>query len=545
MFLPEKFRLPTNITDTAALQVNLNLHASIVCLHSAACDAVKKYGLDKRLGERSKVRRLNAAREVVKIMRLTRQTTSPYVRRVYFLPLLLRRPVIHLLTTSSQKTPLVALSLYCASTVYVDLAREDFSSTSPASLPPWVTSELEYLVECMESIGRQHVVTRAYLNQLLLDIAQSGVDAYFNLPNIKRYGCCNHGIPLLVRTAVSRHTKNQGRPLMPRMMPMGGRIISEGANWSTSSSGCGGGGTTTQACGGSLNEDGRMPAVGPPLESGLGACSGGIRCPGKQGQNGDTAGTSGDGSGPGMAPETKRRRVHHEKEPSFIERIDLSDLFKLGSSGLPFQQHQQQYQQPPPTVALSSNIITGNTADEFNDGWGPGPATAIGPPHLMDSNSSSETSRPVVQVQLPHRTINNNSYTTAIFADNNSAADNNGSLSLSSDFVDPIDIQPLEVESITNMDVFYDLTGMDRSGLDLTNTVVDPSLWDARNDNSDSNSNIDTNGKKSNDRNESNYSGPGLDGICDDDGITTAGGSGGDNNDGYDDAWMQLIGAGN
>lgn len=87
MFLPEKFRLPTNITDTVALQVNLDLHASVVCLHSAACDAIKKHRLDKRLGERSKVRRLNAAREVVKIMRLVRETTTPYVSGVFSCPL--------------------------------------------------------------------------------------------------------------------------------------------------------------------------------------------------------------------------------------------------------------------------------------------------------------------------------------------------------------------------------------------------------------------------------------------------------------------------
>lgn len=82
MFLPDKFRLPTNITETVALQVNLSIHASVLCLHSAACDAVKKHGLDKRLGERSRVRRLNAAREIVNIMRLARETMSPYVSSV-------------------------------------------------------------------------------------------------------------------------------------------------------------------------------------------------------------------------------------------------------------------------------------------------------------------------------------------------------------------------------------------------------------------------------------------------------------------------------
>lgn len=492
MFLPEKFRLPTNITDTVALQVNLNLHASVVCLHSAACDAVNKYGLDKRLGERSKVRRLNAAREVVKIMRLARETVSPY------------------------KTPLVALSLYCASTVYVDLARQAFSSPSPILLPPWVTSELEFLVECLESIGRQHIITRAYLNQLLLDIEQSDLSAFFNLPNIKRYGCCNHGIPLLVRTAVSKHSKNGRRPLVPRMMPMGGRVISKGA----SRDGCGVGVTTVQACGGS-NMDGGAAGTEPPPDSELGACSDGIQCPGIQGQTGETTGTS-SGSGPGLAPETKRRRVHREQQ-SFVERIDLSDLFKLGSSALPSQ---HQYHQP--TATVRPNLATGN-GDEFNDGWGPGPATAVGPPHLMTPND--ETSGPVVQ--LPHRTMNN---TSTMFAN-----DSTGAGSSSHSGFDPI--QNIAIEGINNMDMFSNVNGMEGMGeinLDLTNAMVDDPLFLDGSNVNDGNNNYDELGNNIITCTGKCHLLGNLDGIANvnDHGnnqATTAGGGGGDG-----DAWMLL-----
>ncbi|KAK3954153.1 hypothetical protein QBC32DRAFT_97490 [Pseudoneurospora amorphoporcata] len=506
MFLPEKFRLPTHITDTVALQVNLNLHASVVCLHSAACDAVKKYGLDKRLGERSKVRRLNSAREVVKIMRLVKETTSPY------------------------KTPLVALSLYCASTVYIDLAKEAFSSPSPVSLPPWVTSELEFLSECMESIGRQHIVTRAYLNQLLLDIEQSDVGAYFNLPNIKRYGCCNHGIPVLVRTAVSRHTKNGGRPVVPRMMPMGGggRIIPEGAS---GGGGCPGGVTAAQACGGSLDENGGVSGVGPPPESEPGACSGGTQCPSRQGQTGDTTEINDSGSRRGMTPETKRRRVH--EEPSFIERIDLSDLFKFGISALPSQ---HQYHQP---AATAPPIFTTADSDGFNDGWGPGPATAVGPSHLM--TPSNETSRPVVQ--LPHRTMNNSS--TAVFAKGTTGT-GSGPSSIS-DF-DPNHQLPLE--DIANMDLFSNFTGMEGMGnmggigqddLDLTTIVADPMFLGSGSGN-DGNDN-------DNDNNVITCAGKchllgSLDGIDNGNEIATTGGSGAGGDDGNGDAWMLLTGAG-
>ncbi|KAK3391796.1 hypothetical protein B0T20DRAFT_384004 [Sordaria brevicollis] len=443
MFLPEKFRLPANISDKVALQANLNLHACVICLHSAACETVNKYGLDKRLGERSKERRLNAAREVVKIMRLARETGGAY------------------------KTPLVALSLYCASTVYVDLAREAFSSPLPAPLPPWATSELEFLVECLESIGRQHIITRAYLNQLLLDIEQSDVGSFFNLPNIKRYGCCNHGIPLMVKTAVSRNRKSGGGSMVPRMMPvpMGGRIIPEGV-----SGGGGCGMTRAPACGGSIKEGGMAGTAEPPPGAELGACSGGVQCPGtsKQNQSDDTPGTGSGSSGPGLAPETKRRRVHHEQQQqqSFTERIDLSNFFKYGSS------------------ALSSQHTTTGNGDEFNDGWGQGPATAGGPPHLMTADEDSSRS----VVQLPHRTMHSPS--TTIFSNNNN---NNTSAGPSHS---GFNSKHNPLEDFSNMDMFSNIDGMEGMGQinsDLIDALADPMFLSADNGNDGSHNELGNN----------------------------------------------------
>ncbi|KAL0473358.1 hypothetical protein QR685DRAFT_569427 [Neurospora intermedia] len=509
MFLPDKFRLPTNITETVALQVNLSIHASVLCLHSAACDAVKKHGLDKRLGERSRVRRLNAAREIVNIMRLARETMSPY------------------------KTPLVALSMYCASTVYIDLARETFTSPSPVPLPPWVAPELEFIVNCMESIGRQYIITRAYLNQLLLDVEQNDVSAFFNLPNIKRYGCCNHGIPLLGRTAASKYTKNGGRPVVTRMMSTGGggRIIPEEASWSDDGGGCGIAMTAAQACGSNLNENGGAAAgVVPPPEYELGACSGGTQCPGRQGQNGDTTGTGGGSSGPGLPPEAKRRRIHQEQQP-FLERIDLSDLFKFGSSALP-----SQYRHRQPTAAVPPDFTT-ESSDEFNDGWGPGPATAVGPPYLMKSNS--DTSPPVIQ--LPHRSVNDSS--TAMFADNST-----GTEPSCIPVFDPN--QHIPLEDMTNMDLFSNITetggvggmrGIGQIDLGLTDVVVNPLFLS--NSNSSSNSNDCNYNDLGNNINTCTGQCPLLDGISgnangdNNNGTVTVGGHGGDD-DG--DAWMLL-----
>lgn len=423
--------------------------------------------------------------------------------------------------------------MYCASTVYIDLARETFTSPSPVPLPPWVAPELEFIVNCMESIGRQYIITRAYLNQLLLDVEQNDVSAFFNLPNIKRYGCCNHGIPLLGRTAASKYTKNGGRPVVTRMMSTGGggRIIPEEASWSDDGGGCGIAMTAAQACGSNLNENGGAAAgVVPPPEYELGACSGGTQCPGRQGQNGDTTGTGGGSSGPGLPPEAKRRRIHQEQQP-FLERIDLSDLFKFGSSALP-----SQYRHRQPTAAVPPDFTT-ESSDEFNDGWGPGPATAVGPPYLMKSNS--DTSPPVIQ--LPHRSVNDSS--TAMFADNST-----GTEPSCIPVFDPN--QHIPLEDMTNMDLFSNITetggvggmrGIGQIDLGLTDVVVNPLFLS--NSNSSSNSNDCNYNDLGNNINTCTGQCPLLDGISgnangdNNNGTVTVGGHGGDD-DG--DAWMLL-----
>lgn len=79
MFLPERFRLPKNIRDPVALHTNLNLHASIICLHNAASDKADKLKLPAHVKKTSHERSLTAAAEIVNIMKMSSHLASNYV----------------------------------------------------------------------------------------------------------------------------------------------------------------------------------------------------------------------------------------------------------------------------------------------------------------------------------------------------------------------------------------------------------------------------------------------------------------------------------
>lgn len=79
MFLPEMFRLPKHIRDPVATQTNLNLHASVICLHNAACEQADKHKLPGHVKKVSEDRRLMAAQEVVNIVKLTSHLKANYV----------------------------------------------------------------------------------------------------------------------------------------------------------------------------------------------------------------------------------------------------------------------------------------------------------------------------------------------------------------------------------------------------------------------------------------------------------------------------------
>ncbi|KAL6806953.1 hypothetical protein GGI42DRAFT_319751 [Trichoderma sp. SZMC 28013] len=201
MFMPDRFRLPDNLRDPLATYINLNFHASVICLHHVALETIEKNQLDDSLRKDSLCLLKNAAEEIVSIVKMTSHRSSLF------------------------SNPLCAFSLYCATTVYVYLAKQDPSSEiNPADM-----SNLELIINAMEAMGRIHMITCAFLQQACLDIDNNGLSGSIKLPILYQYrnlfGGPASNIPLLARSPISRHTQ-MSSPLpgrLPLDKPLGQR----------------------------------------------------------------------------------------------------------------------------------------------------------------------------------------------------------------------------------------------------------------------------------------------------------------------------------
>ncbi|CAM1502897.1 Fc.00g076730.m01.CDS01 [Cosmosporella sp. VM-42] len=195
MFLPEKLRLPLNLRDPTATHTNLNLHAAIICLHHAAIEKADKHHLPEAVKLASICRLKTAAEEIVNIIKLTSHSAANF------------------------RSPLCALSLYCAITVYVYLAKQNPES----GLTHIDLVNLEMIIQAMEAIARVHEITRAFLQQACLDVERNGLAASVRMPSLTKYrdvfGGANSNIPLLARSSVSKHTEVQ--PVLPGRLPLG------------------------------------------------------------------------------------------------------------------------------------------------------------------------------------------------------------------------------------------------------------------------------------------------------------------------------------
>ncbi|KAH7160019.1 hypothetical protein B0J13DRAFT_581109 [Dactylonectria estremocensis] len=199
MFLPEKLRLPQNLRDPTAIHTNLNFHASIICLHHAAIEKVEEFNLPDSLKQTSLVRLKAAADEIANIIKIASHAAAIF------------------------KSPLCALSLYCATTVYVYLAKQD----PIAGLTAMDISHLEVIINAMEAISRTHTITRAFLQQARLDIERNGLDSCVRIPTLRKYrnafGEVKSNIPMLARTSIAKHTS--ASPLVPgRTVPRNGYL---------------------------------------------------------------------------------------------------------------------------------------------------------------------------------------------------------------------------------------------------------------------------------------------------------------------------------
>ncbi|GJN66663.1 binuclear zinc transcription factor [Purpureocillium lilacinum] len=194
MFLPEQLRLPQCVRDPSAVHTNLNLHAAVIALHHAAIEKQQIHNLPESVKQSSLCRLRTSAEEIVNIVKMTSHSTAMF------------------------RSPMCALSLYVATTVYVYLAKQNPHS----GLTTLDVSNLELIISAMEAIGRQHQITTAFLQQACLDVEKNGLDSTIRLPNLRKYrdifGGANSNIPMLARSPVSKHTS--ASPILPGRLPL-------------------------------------------------------------------------------------------------------------------------------------------------------------------------------------------------------------------------------------------------------------------------------------------------------------------------------------
>lgn len=99
-----------------------------------------------------------------------------------------------------------ALALYCTTTVYIYMGKEN-----PATgLSTVDLSNLQLVLQSMEAIARVHVITRNFLHQCCLDIEKNGLGSVIQMPSLRRYrdafGPAKSHIPMVARSSVSQHT---------------------------------------------------------------------------------------------------------------------------------------------------------------------------------------------------------------------------------------------------------------------------------------------------------------------------------------------------
>src|SRR3569833_3970473 len=72
----------------------------------------------------------------------------------------------------------------------------------------------------MVAIGKEHIITRAFLQQAILDIQRNGISTNVKIPCLDRfsYTMRGHNIPPLARSSVSAHSKVQ--PPLPGRLPL-------------------------------------------------------------------------------------------------------------------------------------------------------------------------------------------------------------------------------------------------------------------------------------------------------------------------------------
>ena len=102
--LPSELKLPTGITNSNVIFMNMSIHTSTICLHQAAIFKAEKHSLPASMSAESKMRCISAANEIASIMRtishMDLRTVSPgiYKDDIYLLTLYPDEPLYHILS---------------------------------------------------------------------------------------------------------------------------------------------------------------------------------------------------------------------------------------------------------------------------------------------------------------------------------------------------------------------------------------------------------------------------------------------------------------
>ncbi|ERS99756.1 hypothetical protein HMPREF1624_03120 [Sporothrix schenckii ATCC 58251] len=196
VFLPERYRLPSNFHDPVAVHTNLNLHAAVICLHNAAVERAEAHNMPEAVVQSCYDRMSTAAREIVNIIERTSHMAGSY------------------------KSPLASLSLYCATSVFVYQAMmHEKNQTQDTDAAETTAGYIAFIMRCMDN-GRANKVTRLLLHQAIMDIDRNGLATAKHFSWFARYSSRTvdegHYVPVLARSAVSRHSWQQP--------PMAGRL---------------------------------------------------------------------------------------------------------------------------------------------------------------------------------------------------------------------------------------------------------------------------------------------------------------------------------
>ncbi|TGO49338.1 hypothetical protein BCON_0213g00150 [Botryotinia convoluta] len=142
--LPFHLRLPHGMANPNSVFLNMNIHASTICLHQAAIFKAQNNRLPDTVAAESKIRAISAANEITSIMQM----------------------ISHM--DLSTMNPFISFCLYVAARVFVKHL-DDTPKDSP------VSDSLRFLLKAMNALKKKNPLTESFLVQLDVDLEAMGL----------------------------------------------------------------------------------------------------------------------------------------------------------------------------------------------------------------------------------------------------------------------------------------------------------------------------------------------------------------------------------